>query len=193
MSSGIIKQFYSLANSGNPIIISDYKIANISNAPIKLVIFSDFECPTCKVFSEMIPTFANRYLGKIDIQYFFYPIDIDCNPYVQKTLHPNACKAAYAASCMPSQNFTNIHDTFFLNQEKFDKGYLDQFIKTNHLEECMANPKTKIKVLALVEAAKPYDLNVTPNFLVNGVKIEGVIPMEPMLAIFDEILRRSTN
>lgn len=114
VSNDVIKQFYSLENSGNPKIISEFKITDNSKAPIKMVIFSDFECPTCKAFSEMIPQIINRYQGKIDIQYFFYPLDNSCNPNVKRKIHPNACKASYVASCMPSHDFAKLHMNFFL-------------------------------------------------------------------------------
>lgn len=47
--------------------------------------------------------------------------------------------------------------------------------------------------MSLIEAANPYNLNVTPTYLINGVKIEGVIPIDKLFAIFDEILRRAEN
>ena len=187
----VMKQFDSLPKLDAPKMISEFKIADGPNAPIKLIIFSDFECPTCKVFSQEIPKIVNRYQGKIDIQYFFYPLDERCNANLKKTIHPFACKAAYAVSCMPRNQFITLHDNFFLNQEKFSSGFLDQFIKSNNLESCVADPKTRKDILAVSAAGAPYNLSVTPSYLINGVKIEGVIPIEQLFAIFDEILRRA--
>jgi protein-disulfide isomerase/uncharacterized membrane protein len=188
-----IKQFYSLPDLGTPKIISDFKIATALNAPIKMVIFSDFECPACKALSEIVPLLTNRYIGKIDIQYFYYPLDMNCNPSMERPIHQYACKAAYAATCMPLGNFVKTHDELFANQDKFGSGFLDQYIKNNKLEACVADPKTKEKVMALIKAADPFNVRSTPSFLINGVKIEGALPVDQIYAIMDEIIKRSSK
>ena len=191
IAGDLIKQYYSLPNLGVPKIVSDYKIATTQNAPISMIIFSDFECPACKGLSELVPLIAARYNGKIDIQYFFYPLDNSCNPSMERPMHQYACKAAFAASCMPLQDFAKVHDEIFSNQDKFEAGYLDKYIKNNNLEKCVADPKTKEKVVALIKAADPFNIRSTPSYLINGVKIEGVLPADQMYAIMDEILKRA--
>jgi protein-disulfide isomerase len=43
----------------------------------------------------------------------------------------------------------------------------------------------------LINAANPYNIRSTPTFILNGVKIEGVLPSDQLFAIMDEILKRS--
>lgn len=191
ISGDLIKQYYALPNLGSPAIASLYKIVDAPNAPIKMVIFSDFECPACKSLSDAIPAIAARYAGKIDIQYFFYPLDNSCNPSMERPLHKYACKAAYASVCMPASAFASVHEELFKNQDKFESGYLDQFIAKNKLEECIEKTETKDKVVALIKAATPFNIRSTPSYLVNGVKIEGVLPSDQLNSIFDEILKRA--
>jgi protein-disulfide isomerase/uncharacterized membrane protein len=191
IGSDVINQYYKLPNLGTPAIPSIYKIADAPNAPIKIVIFSDFECPACKAFSEIVPQIALKYAGKVDIQYFYYPLDNSCNPNIERPMHQYACKAAYAAACMPIAQFASAHDDFFHNQDKFESGYVDQFIKNNKLETCVADPATKEKVVALIKAATPFNIRSTPSYLINGAKIEGFIPLDQLNSIFDEILRRA--
>lgn len=193
ISADTIKQFYSLADLGMPKINSVYKIASAANAPIKMVIFSDFECPACRALSEQVPLIAARYEGKIDIQYFYYPLDSSCNPSIDRPMHQYACKAAYIASCMPPADFAKVHDEIFQNQDNFESGYLDKYIKNNKLEACVADPKTKEKVVTLIKEANPFNIRSTPSYLINGVKIEGALPADQIFAIMDEILRRSGN
>lgn len=190
ISSDVIKQYYSLPDLGSPKMASEFKIADAPNAPIRMVIFSDFECPSCKALSEMIPQILARYAGKIDIQYFYYPLDNTCNPSMERPMHQYACRAAYAATCMPAKDFAKVHDEIFHNQEKFEAGFVDQFIKDNKLETCVADPKTKEKVVAIIKSSDPFNIRSTPSYLINGVKIEGALPADQMFAIMDEILRR---
>lgn len=191
IAGDLIKQYYSLPNLGAPEITSDFKIATAENAPIKMVIFSDFECPACKSLSELVPLIVARYQGKVDIQYFYYPLDSSCNPSMDRALHHYACKAAYVATCMPLKDFAKVHDEIFHNQDKLESGFLDQYILNNKLETCVADPKTKEKVVSIIKASNPFNIRSTPSFLLNGVKIEGVLPADQMFAIMDEILRRA--
>jgi uncharacterized membrane protein len=187
----LVKQYYSLPDLGSPKITSEFKIATAANAPIKMVIFSDFECPSCRVLSEIVPLLVARYEGKIDIQYFFYPLDNTCNPSMERPLHQYACKAAYAAVCMPAQDFPKVHDEIFANQDKFESGFVDNYIKEHKLEACVADPKTKEKVVSIIRAADPFNVRSTPSYLINGAKIEGALPPDQMYVIMDEILRRA--
>lgn len=188
----LIKQYYSLPNLGEPAVKSEFKIASAENAPIQMVIFSDFECPACRALSDLMPQILLRYGGKVNIQYFFYPLDNNCNPSMERPMHQYACKAAYVAVCSPVENFGVLHDEIFHNQEKI-ADYLSDVIKSKKLETCVADPKTKEKVQSLIAAAAPFNIRSTPSFLLNGVKIEGVLPSDQLFAIMDEILKRSQS
>jgi protein-disulfide isomerase/uncharacterized membrane protein len=186
----LIKQYYGLPNLGAPTIESDFKIVSAPNAPLQMVIFSDFECPACKALSELMPQIILRYGGKINIQYYYYPLDNACNPAIERAMHQHACKAAYVATCQPAENFGVVHDEIFHNQERIGD-YLNEVIKNKKLEKCIADPKTKEKVVNLIKAASTFNVRSTPTFLLNGVKIEGVLPSDQLFAIMDEIIKRS--
>lgn len=191
IGSGLITQFYNEKNLGQPSYPSVFKLATAQDAPIKMVIFSDFECPACKALSEEIPMIVEKYKGKIDIAYYFYPLDMSCNTSMKRPLHQHACKAAYAAACMPVSEFYQVHEVLFKNQEQFESGFVDKYIKDNKLESCVEKAETKDKVAQLLAAAAPFNISSTPTFLLNGVKIEGVIPFDQLSIILDEILKRA--
>ena len=110
---------------------------------------------------------------------------------MDRPLHQYACKAAFAASCMPATDFARVHDEIFHNQDNFETGFVDKFIKVNKLEACVNDPKTREKVVSLIKAADPFNIRSTPSYLINGAKIEGALPADQMYAILDEILRRA--
>lgn len=192
VSNDLINQYYGLPNLGAPSVVSEFKIATAENAPIKMQIFSDFECPACRALSEMMPQILLRYGGKIDIQYFFYPLDSACNPSMERGMHQYACKAAYYSVCKPAADFGVVHDEIFHNQDRI-ADFLADKIKADKLEACVADPKTKEKVQSIIAAATPFNIRSTPSFLLNGVKIEGVLPADQLFAIMDEILKRSAK
>src|SRR5690606_33581738 len=97
------QQFETLKDMGTPSYESPYKIhmatENFADAPVRISVFSDFQCPFCKLVSEQIPDLARGYEDKVNIQYLFYPLDNACNPELKREMHRFACKAAYLAAC----------------------------------------------------------------------------------------------
>lgn len=76
----------------NPITAADHILGN-PNASVKIVEYSDFECPACKLFQKIMTRVMDDYgkSGKVAWVYRQFPIDI---------LHPlNARKEAIASEC----------------------------------------------------------------------------------------------
>lgn len=74
------------------------------DAKIKIVEFTDFECPYCERALPTIQAVMKKYEGKISIEYKSFPL-----PF-----HANAQKAAEAALCANDQGkFWEMHDLLF--------------------------------------------------------------------------------
>lgn len=191
MNNSVVEQFKALANLGEA-DESPYKLhmstTNFADAPIRISIFSDFECPFCKMVAEQMPELIRRYNGKINIQYFFYPLDNKCNPNMKNGMHRNACDAAMIAACDPSK-FAEVHDEIFANQEKLADA-LPTISNKHGLKNCLENAELKNKVAVSINAASKYNLRSTPTIIVNGRKIEGSIPNAQFSAIFDALLKQ---
>ena len=176
----MVKQYQALDNLGNPSKPSPFTLAQseggFDNAPIRLVIFSDFQCPACKMLSSVVDEIKEKYEGKVSIQYFFYPLDHNCNPEMKRPLHTLACQAAYLATCLP-EKFGPVHDDIFKNQDNLTQQWLEDYAKKENVLECMKSQETKDKVVELINQSKPFNISSTPTMLLNGVKVEGVIPM----------------
>jgi uncharacterized membrane protein len=194
ISEDLLKQYWNLPKLGQPEPQSPFRIAtsteNFTDAAIQLTLFSDFQCPACKVLSDMTHEIAEKYKGNINIQYMFYPLDMNCNLTMKRALHPQACKAAYLASCLPKK-FAKVHDDIFNNQSDLSDDWVNNYAKEEGVTECMNDPKTKEKVIAILNQAKPYGVRSTPTMLVNGVKIEGALPPKQLFVILDDILKKS--
>ena len=61
-----------------------------SNAKIKIVEFTDFECPYCEKAFPTVKAIMEKYKGKISLEYKSFPL----------SFHPSAQKAAEAALCV---------------------------------------------------------------------------------------------
>lgn len=89
------------------IAASDHILGN-PNAPIKIVEFSDMECPFCKRFHFDMKKITNDYPGKVAWVYRHYPID---------QLHSKARKTAEATECANelggNEKFWDYLDRYF--------------------------------------------------------------------------------
>ncbi len=95
-----------------------------------LVIFSDFQCPTCREFEHwlqrgVLPIAAQN--GGIKIVFKEWPIDRACNADAIRSIHPAACKAALAAEAAyivgGNEAFWKMHDLLFEKQNEWKIPY----------------------------------------------------------------------
>ncbi|MGE3609370.1 MAG: thioredoxin domain-containing protein [Bacteriovoracaceae bacterium] len=190
LNASVVEQYRKLPSLGEPDVESPYKIhmstQNWNDAPIRISVFSDFECPFCKVVSEQMPELIRRYGSKINIQYFFYPLDAKCNSNVTRRMHENACDAAMLAAC-DEKKFAELHDEIFANQEKLGS-VLPELAKKHNLNGCFDNQELKNKVITAINQGAKFNLKSTPTIILNGKKIEGTIPSNQFFAIFEDIL-----
>lgn len=96
-----------------------------------LVIFSDFQCPGCRRFEELLrrsllPIAARN--GGVRIVFKQWPICRDCNPDAERSIHPLACKAAAASEAAyligGNEAFWQMHDMLFAKQDEWSRGSL---------------------------------------------------------------------
>ncbi len=96
---------------------------------VPVIMFSDFECPTCKKMATFMeeqvqPLFANN----LNIIYKHYPLDQACNSRIKKPFHLHACEGALIAEAARRVNgndgFWKVHDILYKNQQSLHKGIL---------------------------------------------------------------------
>lgn len=84
--------------------LADSYLIGEKNAQIKMVEFTDFECPFCERAFPTVNAVMEKYQGKISLEYKSFPL----------SFHPNAQKAAEAALCAGEQGkFWEMHDSLF--------------------------------------------------------------------------------
>jgi protein-disulfide isomerase len=111
-----------------------------SDATNEVVIYSDFQCPSCRVFANTIEKrimpLAKKY-GPARFYFKHWPISKEgCNPYAGTNLHPQACDGARAAEAAHllggNDAFWKMHDMLFARRKEWTKdtdklvGYADQ-------------------------------------------------------------------
>ena len=148
------------------------------NAPVTLVVYSDFQCPYCKDFAdgsekriidELVKT------GRINFTYKYFPV-IDNNVIGESHW------AAAAAECASDQNkFWEYHAKLFSewrgeNKKAFTKEMLKIYAKEINLDSakfdaCVDSDKYASLVAEHEKEATQLGLPGTPFFLLNGRRI----------------------
>ncbi|MBI4580141.1 MAG: thioredoxin domain-containing protein [Planctomycetes bacterium] len=102
-----------------------------ASAPHTVVVFSDFECPSCARFEKhyrekVAPMAGKAPNGGFKVIFKHWPICKDCNEAMTgNTLHPAACEAALATEAARilggDEAFWKMHDLLFEHQNDWKK------------------------------------------------------------------------
>ncbi len=190
------------AKAVKPVTAEDHTLGNPS-APVKLIEFSDFECPFCKRFHPTVEQVIDEYgkSGKVHVIYRHFPLD---------ELHSKARKEAQAAECA---NEIGGNDAFWAyankifevtpSNDRLDLALLPQIaeeigLDRSKFEACLTGDMRGGKYATHIE--EDYQNAIasggkgTPYTLVISAKgqifpINGAQPYEAVKAIIDVALK----
>lgn len=154
------------------------------NAPIRIVEFSDFECPYCSRLAATMQEIEEAYSGQVQIMFRQYPL----------SFHPHADGAARAAVCAHEQGkFWEYHDELFSHQRDLTPENLLRLgsnigLDTGALEACMESSFARNQVDADQAAGEEIGVTGTPYFFINGTMYAGAYPFEAISELIDELL-----
>jgi protein-disulfide isomerase len=167
------------------------------DAPIRIVEFSDFQCPYCtRWHEETYSQLLDAYPGKIRFVYRNYPL----------SFHQNAMLSAQAALCAGEQDqYWAYHDKLFAEKELINPaegttletdtyvGFAnDLSLDTEVFEACLTSGKYIAAIQADVDFANglPTEngepaVSGTPTFFINGKRLVGAYPFPYFKQIID--------
>ena len=147
-------------------------------APVRLVIFSDFQCPACMKFAGTLAAIEQRFSDRIHLVFKQFPLSNQCNPLLGRDLHPRACEAAAAAEAARRQGkFWRFHDALFAANLLKNKDVALADIADEvgiDLEQFTADRRSKSaarKVQANVDQGVSLGLDGTPAVFLNGRRV----------------------
>lgn len=156
------------------------------DAPVRVVEFTDFQCPFCKAFHETLQSELKAYGDKVLYVFKQYPI---------ASIHPQAESASLASECANEQGkFTEYADTLFGKQDEWGKQTGTQKFKdyartlkldTGKFNACLDEKKYEEKMKANMEEGKKFGISGTPGTFVNGNFLNGAIPKEDLKVAID--------
>jgi protein-disulfide isomerase len=143
-------------------------------AKVKIVAFSDFQCPFCRRAAFTLKPYLKSYKDDVAVYFMNYPLDSVCNPAIEQEGHPVACLAAKAGVCAAKQGkFWDYHDRVFENQKRLSRAVLVDLAAKVGLdgpafESCLASDEVLEAVKKDAEEGAKLELKGTPAIYVNG-------------------------
>ena len=162
------------------------------DAKVKIVVFSDFQCPSCKLLASNMKTIMLENKNDISFSFINYPLDSSINKNVKSELHQYAGISAIAGVCAAEQGkFREFHDELFENQTSLNKEFLIETavklgLDMNEFIACMDSEEARQKVIGNIETAKEINVSSTPSLFINGRKVKYWNSPEVIRAIVKE-------
>jgi protein-disulfide isomerase len=136
------------------------------DAPVKIVEFSDFQCPYCARAQEVIERVRRRHPERVAVVFRHFPLD---------AIHPHARTAAMASECAAEQGrFHAYHDALFSRQDSIGARTWEAFATDAGLRDlpafrqCVDSRRHAAAVERDAKIAAELGLEVTPSLIVNG-------------------------
>jgi protein-disulfide isomerase len=165
--------------------LNDAKVLGAENAPITVVVFSDFQCPFCKRVVPTIHQLVKDYESKVRVAFRHNPLP----------MHKNAMSAAKASLAAGEQGkFWEMHDALFEEQPQLatDEGIekIAQKVGLNmpKFKKDWKSTKFDAQIKTDMDFARKNGATGTPAFFVNGVYLKGAKPIASFKEVIDKLL-----
>lgn len=159
------------------------------NAPVAMVVFSDYQCPYCKKLADVLSQVEDDWVktGKLKIQYRDFPL----------AMHKNSLSAHVAASAADRQGkYWEYHQRLYSDQEawvamKDPSDYLLEIAKGLGLNidtfvKDYQDPAIIAEITQDRDAGRSTELEGTPAFLINGKLYNGLPPLADLIKYLQE-------
>ena len=170
--------------------MADHPALGLGEAPVKIVEFSDFECPFCRRALPALEQIKEHYGDQIQIVFRQFPLN---------NIHPRAQKAAEASLCAHEQGqFWTLHDLLFQEPVELEvaslKAKADSLgLNTEAFNACLDSGKNADRVRSDIRDGVIAGVTGTPAVFINGRMVSGAQPFETYATIIDDELERSAR
>lgn len=165
-------------------IDSPRPILGDKDAKVKIIEFSDIECPACKLASTYPKRFLNDFESNVSVEFRHFPLT---------SIHPYAYKSAIAAECANDQGkFWEFVDLAYKNQDKLTVSDLKKYGKQVGVDivsfnACVESDAKNEVVDKFLREGYALRIPGTPTFFVNGNMIPSNGYEDIALAVQDEL------
>jgi protein-disulfide isomerase len=161
------------------------------NAKVTVRIYSDFQCPACKIAEKTFQQIIKEYENRVRFVWNDMPLT---------SFHANALGAAVAGRCAQEQNkFWEYSSKLFETQSDWDKltapndffaGLAEQLgLQKDSFASCLGQVTPRSKVTKDEQEGIAIGVEATPTFFVNRFKYEGAADLAKWRQALDSQLK----
>ncbi len=156
------------------------KVRGPAEAPVKIVEYSDFECPSCRVVQTDLQGLFRNYPGKIQLTFKHYPL----------TSHKWSIYAHQAAECMNAQGkFWPYQDKLYDKQVEWASSKVPPVeilvryarelgANMDRFGQCMADVAVAREIYTEKEEGNRRQVTATPTFFLGEERFVGPKEMQ---------------
>lgn len=158
-----------VTEKNNEGVVVEAHVKGNPDAAVRLVEYSDFQCPACAAFQPVVEQVLASYGDSLAFEYMHYPLPI----------HPYAVQAAVAAEAAGQQDkFFEYHDLLFEHQTEWSNSSTPAVQFQAYAEELGLDLETfkrhmnssilKDHVRTQTQTGRDMGIMATPTFILNG-------------------------
>ena len=149
------------------IVIGDSPVKGPAEAPVTIVEWADFECPSCGGMAKVLWALEKRFPGQLRLVYKHFPI----------SYHPFADSAARASFAAQAQGkFWQLHPILFERQKQLEDTALERYatevgLDLERFRRDMASGAAKERVELDKRQGTSLGIHATPTLFINGREV----------------------
>lgn len=139
-------------------------------APVTIVEFSDFTCPSCAELQPVLKEVLNRYPDRVHLAFRYFPLSTKGKPMLLAT----------AAECAHRQEkFWEAHDLLYAKsielttEDDVQAALAGLGLDMEAFDTCLASQEAAERPRQDFEAGRRYGVSSTPTLFVNGRRVLG--------------------
>jgi protein-disulfide isomerase len=154
-------------------------------ASVVIVRFSDYQCPSCaqtyKDYKPVVARYNAQNPGSIKLIQKDFPLETECNTGLARDIHVASCEAAAASKAAHAKGRGEAMDEWLYANYQIltPAGVRQAAADVGGVADFDAQYKSLINTIkGDIALATILGVKVTPTFFINGVKLEGALPVQ---------------
>jgi len=167
------------------------KVKGPDSAPIRILYFSDFQCPACRTAVTILESLAEKYPGKIQLVFKHFPL----------RMHVWSPAAHQSAECAAEQGkFWDYYKKIYENQPtwaalpdpmvSFATYATEVGLNMSDFTQCMTSSVVAEHIASEKKEGEVLEVKSTPTFFINGKMFAG--PMDLQIG-GEEFIRKTLS
>jgi len=171
-----------MAKLRTPVTSRDH-IQGPEDAPLTLVEYGDYECPSCGSAYPIVKRVQENFGKRLRFVFRNFPLS---------EIHPHAESAAETAEFAAAEGrFWEMHDLLFENQEQLSEALYSELadelgLSPTALRQALEVSKYKDRVRMDFSSGVRSGVNGTPTFFINGTRHDGPFDYETLVSALRE-------